>query len=92
MIIPHAFEQHGARHHLIDMAQQIFEQPELARLKVHRLARALHAMGEQVHLQIVAHQLGLRRRAARLPAPHQQPHARQQLGEDERFGEVIVRA
>ena len=92
MEIPHALQQHGAGHDLVDMLEQIFEQPVFARLQVDRLARAPHAVGEQVHLQIVAHQLGLRRIARRSAAPDQQADPRQQLGEDEGLGQVIVRA
>jgi hypothetical protein len=90
MEIPH-LQQHGAGHDLVDMLEQIFEQPIFARLKLDRLARAPDAVGEQVHFQVVAHQLGLRRVAGRA-APDQQPDARQQLGEDEGLGQIIVRA
>src|SRR3546814_9068980 len=31
MIVPDAFQQHGSRHHLVWMAQEIFQQAELAR-------------------------------------------------------------
>src|SRR5690606_288861 len=34
MEIPHALEQHGARHHLPGVAHQVLEQPELLRLQL----------------------------------------------------------
>jgi hypothetical protein len=40
MIFPHAFEHHRARDDLVLVAQQIFEQAELARLQVDAFAGA----------------------------------------------------
>ena len=91
VIVPDAFQQHGARHHLAGMAHQVFEQPEFARLQVDRLPRALHLAAQQIELQVadaVAWSScggAVRRRSKRLDP-------RQQLGEGEGLGQIVVAA
>ena len=72
------------------VAHQVFEQRELARPQVDRLPAARHAPRQQVQHQVVDRQrrrLGRARRAA-----DQRLHAREQLGERERLGQVVVAA
>ena len=90
MIVPDALQQHGAGHHLAGVAHQVFQQAELARLQVDLLPGALHLARQQVELEVLDHQLG--HRALALAAPGQRLDPRQQLGEGEGLGQVVVAA
>ena len=86
--VPHALEQHGARHHLAGAAHEELEELELARGELDLAPGARHAPRQQVELQVL--DLEARRlRCARAPA-QQRLDARQQLSERERLGEIVV--
>ena len=90
MIVPDPLQQHRAGHDLSGMAHQIFQQAELAGLEVDPLPGPLHLAGQQVHLEIADRELRLHRGRA---APAQQGlDPRQELGEGEGLGEIVVGA
>ena len=72
------------------MAHQVFEQLELARQQVDRLAAARDRAGQEVDLEIGDPQP--RRRRRRGAAPQQRLDAREQLAEGERLDEIVVAA
>ena len=87
MMVPDLFQQHGARDDMPGMPHQIFEQAELARQQVDRLARPRHAARDQVHFEIGDLEPGLGAAAA-----GQRLEPRQKLGEGEGLAEIIVAA
>src|SRR5665213_1596700 len=90
--IPHPFEQHGARHHLVCVAHQELQQLELAGGALDFLAGAHHRAAEQVHLQIRHPQPCLGHILFGGAAPKQRFDPGQQLREGERLGEIIIAA
>src|SRR5579859_2071930 len=51
LVVPHLFEQHGARQHLLFAAHHIFEQAEFAWQQVDRSLPALRGALDQVELE-----------------------------------------
>ena len=90
MVIPHVFQQHGARDHLVGVAHQVGEQLEFARLQHHRFAGPRHLVRQQVHAEVGHGERGFRVRVLR--AAQQRVEARQQFAERERLHQVIVAA
>src|SRR5437660_2068482 len=90
VVLPHVREDHRLRDDTAGVAHQVFEERELARADVDDLAGARHAPRQQIEDQV---RDGQRRRLRRAgSAAHERLHAREQLGERERLGEVIVAA
>src|SRR6266404_7344867 len=86
--IPHALEQHGARHDLSGAAHEKFQQLQLPRRELHLAPAARHPPGQQVELQVLDLQArGVGRAGA---AAQQRFDARQQFRERERLGEIVV--
>ncbi len=92
MIVPHALEQHGARHHLPAVAHHELQQLEFARREFDFLAVAHDPARHPVEFQIRQFQSGVRFRAAVLAASRERVDARQQLRHVIRLGQVIVAA
>src|SRR5690242_13761040 len=90
MEIPDILEQHGAGDDAALAAHQIFEQAELLRLEVDRLAGAADRPLQQVHLEIGGPQHGLRLADRR--APQQSRNPRQELRKGERLDQVVIGA
>src|SRR6185437_1260621 len=51
MILPDAFEQHGAGHHLACVAHQMSEKPEFARLPVNGSHTAIGRAGQKIEFE-----------------------------------------
>ena len=90
MILPHAFEQHGAGDDLARMAHEIFEQAEFARLQVDVGLAALGGAGQKIEFEI-AH-LEPRLDGSRAAAAHQRIDAREQFHEGVRLRQIVVAA
>jgi hypothetical protein len=71
------------------MAHQVLEEGELARRQIDRTPPARHAPRRGVELQVPDPK---DRGSLGGPAPHERAQARQQLGERERLGQVVVGA
>src|SRR5262249_29123064 len=87
-VIENVLEDHGLGDGAIGVAHEVFEERKLARLQVNLLAGALHLAAEQIHGQVAndkAGWLGGLRGAA-----DEGLDAREQLGESEGLGQVIV--
>ena len=85
MVVPDLFQEHRARDDVVRVAHEIFEQAELARQQLDRLAGARHGASEQIHLEIGDLEAGFGARAA-----GQRLKPRQQLGEGKGLAEIIV--
>ena len=88
MVLPHAFEQHGARHDLVRPPHQKLEQTKLSRLQADGNTGTLDGAGQEVHLQIRELQVG--GSGVALSPAQERLQARQQLGEREGFAQVVV--
>src|SRR5580698_6166128 len=82
MIVPHMFEQHGARDHFAGVLHQIFEQPKFARLQDDFLGLTGNLVRQAVKREVGDPEHGLLRRALGAPA-------RQRLNASQKFGERI---
>jgi hypothetical protein len=82
-------EQDRARHDLAAVQHEVFDQRELHGGQWQGFAVAAHFARAQVDLQIA--ELDRRARLVRAPA-HERAHAREELFELERLGEVVVGA
>jgi hypothetical protein len=82
-------DQLGAGQDLARMAHEVLEEGELARRQVDRAPVAHHAPRRGVELQVADPK---DRGALGGPAAHERAQARQQLGERERLGQVVVGA
>ena len=90
VIAPDVLEQHRARDHLAGVAHEVGEQGELPRLQGDLAARAAHHPGEQVDLEVREAEARLAGAAAGPPRQRFEP--RQQLGEGEGLGQIVVAA
>ena len=86
-VVPHAFEQDRPRHDLPRVADEEFEELELARDEVEVAARASRLAIEKVDLEILEAQHGL---LAVGGAPRQNLDAGAELGRKERLRQVVV--
>ena len=89
-VLPHVRQDHRLRHDLAGVPHQVLEERELPRPQIEHRAGPRDAPREQIEHEIVDGQRRRFRGAA--GAAHQRLHARQQLRERERLGEVIVAA
>jgi len=90
IVIPHVLEDHCFRDHAPGVAQQIFEQRELARLQLNLLSVASHFAAQQIECEIGVAQGGWFHCLA--GAPDERLNAREQLRKRKRFREVIIAA
>ena len=88
MQVPHPLQEHGARHHLSGAAHEKLEELELARRELDLAPAAGHPPGDQIELEIL--DLEARGFAARGAPAQQRLDARQELGERERLGEIVI--
>src|SRR5438132_11458716 len=51
LVVPHLFEQHGTRQHLLLSTHHVFEQPEFARQKVNPAVAALGDALDEIKLE-----------------------------------------
>ena len=56
MEVPDLLQQHGARHDLAGMAQQVLQDLELLGQKLDALAGARHGARQQIHLEVADRQ------------------------------------
>ena len=90
MIVPDPLEQHGAGHDLACLAHQLFEYPELARLK-HDRARRRATPARLSRSIVIPPMLEARRPAACSGLRrHERIDARRELGKSERLDQIIV--
>ncbi len=61
VIVPHALEKHRPGDDLAAVSHENLQEEKLARLEGDRLAAALHATSEKVHLEVGQRELGLGR-------------------------------
>jgi hypothetical protein len=89
VVAPDALEDQRPRQHLAGVEQEQLEQRELRARQLDHFAAALHLTGAGVELEV-----GEAKRLARAVAraPQQRAHAREQLFERERLGQVVVGA
>src|SRR5579864_3637637 len=91
---PDAPEDVVAREHATLLVDDAEKDVELARGHLHGLAAAAHAPRGDVHLDVPERDapLPLRLRRAYSAAPERRAHAREELGQAERLGDVVLRA
>ena len=85
--VPHVFDQLRPRQDLAGVTHQVFEERELARGELDHRLITRHAPGGGIELEVPDPE---DRRPLGGAAPHQRAQARQQLGERERLGQVVV--
>ena len=90
VVAPHVGQDRRLRDDPAGVAQQVFEQRELARAQLDRLRAALHLARQQVEREVAGRQPGRLGGAGR--AADERLHARQQFREGERLGQVVVAA
>ena len=90
VIAPDVLQKHRARHHLARVAHEVGQQVELARLQGDLATGPPHRAGKQIQLQIGEAEACPALRIACAPEQGFQP--RQELGEGEGLGEIIVAA
>src|SRR6266700_540246 len=88
MEIPHVLQQHGARHDAALVANQIFEELKFARKQVDALGVSVSRPRHEVELEVADTQY--RCLDDRVAAPSKRLDAREELGERERFDEIVV--
>ena len=88
-LFPDFAGKHFARYEVALVAEQVFEKLEFARRQIERSFPPVCAPSDEIHLQIRRFQPEDVRRAA---APQQRPDSREQLGERERFDQIVVGA
>src|SRR4029077_10734966 len=88
MQVPHVLQQHGPGYDLAFVANQIFEQLELARQEIDVAPATAHSAGHEIKLEITnAQDCFLHHRGA---ATRERLHARQQFGNGGRLDQIIV--
>ena len=90
VVAPDMLQQHRARHHLARVAHEVGQQVELTRLQGDLAAGTPHRAGEQIQLQVREAETRLAGCIAR--APEQRFKPRQELGEGEGLGQIVVAA
>src|SRR5262245_18072389 len=87
--VPYIARKHLTRHDGAAVAQEILKYLELLRGQVEGLCASRHLVRDQIHLELLVLQF---EDLIHAPPAQQRPDARQQLGECEWLGEVVVGA